>query len=993
MKTNLILLAFLFLSILCFGQKLPFQGKLIEDGTVVEGTRTFVFEIEAVNWSETHADVTVTDGLYFVVLGSITPLPDSLFYGVTEQNMKINVNGTALSPVVLFKPLTSPFEGGAITVKNTEGTEVGSLHFSTDTIGECGEMVVSGTNGNPNVSVGGFGSYGVNGQIKIQNSEGNSKLTMTSMEENGDFVLSGENNSELRMTMYSDQDGNRDYPSLVLEKDDLWYARMYTSKYDTATYGQMYVAGDDGSWNRMRTDGYFIYRDGAPLSQYRVHNWGGNGYSAYFDLKGPNTTNVELGAKYWANSDLPWFKLMGSQSQDVAVISAYEDDTESGHLELYSLDGKQTFLNSTMMVFKDTTYGHAHLVELGTNNNSGNGSTGYLNISAPNSGNIWMGAREMENINLPQINLHGENDFHGMELSMFKDENGDQFGGINLMSENGKSFYLNPFGFGNEKVRLNTETTGNSVVGHIEVLGNSTTNLTMGGRHWEDNGDLPYLHMFGTNDGNNDFHAIDVSLLDDGSESGYIRLAEKTNRYNWMSAREINLHNTNGEQNVSLRIDDDGNGNDWGRIELTSYDNKAAYFDSKSLILKDIEGNHRHLAEMTINNHSDAGYAGYINLMGPSTGNIHMGTRHWEGASDLPLINLNGENDYHAMELTIFKDESSKQFGGINLMSESGHHTSVDAREVNLHNAGDGRTVSLATDNDGQGNEWGRIELNSFQNKTAYLDYRTLALKDLDNGHKHLAEIMTHDNSGNGWAGYLSLSGTNSNNIFMGTREWESTELPLINLHGNSDFHGMEISVAPDGNGDQQAFIIMRSENGNDKNYNADGIWGTGPLTIGMDVVVNGTVTESSDKRFKINIQALGNNTLKKVEILEGVSYNWRCNEFPEKNFSSDKQIGLIAQQLEKQFPELVKTDKEGYKSVNYNGFTAVLLEAVKELNNKVEKLENENLNLQKELTASVAKLSEIEQIKDQLDALTKMVKQNGVFNVGDELTSVKSSN
>ena len=41
--------------------------------------------------------------------------------------------------------------------------------------------------------------------------------------------------------------------------------------------------------------------------------------------------------------------------------------------------------------------------------------------------------------------------------------------------------------------------------------------------------------------------------------------------------------------------------------------------------------------------------------------------------------------------------------------------------------------------------------------------------------------------------------------------------------------------------------------------------------------------------------------------------------------------MGLIAQEVEKVIPELVRTDKEGYKAVSYEKLTAVLVEAVKE--------------------------------------------------------------
>ena len=111
MNKNLLLAALLLFAVSAFGQKLPFQGKLIETGVPVDGTRTLEFSIASQSWSETHADVPITDGLYFVVLGSINPLPDSLFYGNDEQSLDISVDGTALSPVILFKPLATPYEG------------------------------------------------------------------------------------------------------------------------------------------------------------------------------------------------------------------------------------------------------------------------------------------------------------------------------------------------------------------------------------------------------------------------------------------------------------------------------------------------------------------------------------------------------------------------------------------------------------------------------------------------------------------------------------------------------------------------------------------------------------------------------------------------------------------------------------------------------------------------------------------------------------------
>ncbi len=58
--------------------------------------------------------------------------------------------------------------------------------------------------------------------------------------------------------------------------------------------------------------------------------------------------------------------------------------------------------------------------------------------------------------------------------------------------------------------------------------------------------------------------------------------------------------------------------------------------------------------------------------------------------------------------------------------------------------------------------------------------------------------------------------------------------------------------------------------------------------------------------------------------------------------FDKDRQIGLIAQEVEKVFPELVRTDDNGYKAVSYEKLTVVLLEGIKEQQKQIESLQNQ---------------------------------------------------
>ena len=108
--------------------------------------------------------------------------------------------------------------------------------------------------------------------------------------------------------------------------------------------------------------------------------------------------------------------------------------------------------------------------------------------------------------------------------------------------------------------------------------------------------------------------------------------------------------------------------------------------------------------------------------------------------------------------------------------------------------------------------------------------------------------------------------------------------------------------------------------------------------TLDVNGTIRGTVVSPSDARWKKDIQPLSH-ALDTVSKLEGVSYRWRQDEFPEKHFPDNRQVGVIAQQVEKVAPELVTTDQDGYKAVNYTLTVPLLIEAIKEL-----KAQNETL-------------------------------------------------
>jgi hypothetical protein len=113
------------------------------------------------------------------------------------------------------------------------------------------------------------------------------------------------------------------------------------------------------------------------------------------------------------------------------------------------------------------------------------------------------------------------------------------------------------------------------------------------------------------------------------------------------------------------------------------------------------------------------------------------------------------------------------------------------------------------------------------------------------------------------------------------------------------------------------------------------GIGQTSPaykLDVTGTIRATGDVIAFSDKRVKENIKTI-DNALEKVINLRGVEFN--------KIGENKKSIGVIAQEVEKILPEVISTDKRDMKSVAYGNIVGVLIEAIKELSDKIKVLEN----------------------------------------------------
>jgi Chaperone of endosialidase len=129
----------------------------------------------------------------------------------------------------------------------------------------------------------------------------------------------------------------------------------------------------------------------------------------------------------------------------------------------------------------------------------------------------------------------------------------------------------------------------------------------------------------------------------------------------------------------------------------------------------------------------------------------------------------------------------------------------------------------------------------------------------------------------------------------------------------------------------------------------------TAALEVAGDVVVTGIVYAStyvytSDARLKRDIQPL-EGALEKLLALRGVEFEWTREDLAR--LSPGRQPGLIAQEVETVFPTWVRDDpRSGMKLLGPQGFEALVVEALRQLANRVEALEKENSRLGQLLAA-----------------------------------------
>lgn len=114
----------------------------------------------------------------------------------------------------------------------------------------------------------------------------------------------------------------------------------------------------------------------------------------------------------------------------------------------------------------------------------------------------------------------------------------------------------------------------------------------------------------------------------------------------------------------------------------------------------------------------------------------------------------------------------------------------------------------------------------------------------------------------------------------------------------------------------------------------------SGITSINNNLVITGTVSATgdiiafSDSTLKTNIISI-DNALEKIDLLNGVSFT--------RIDTNEDSLGLISQDVKLAIPAATHTDNNGLISVNYLGLIGLLVNGIKELNVRVQELENRN--------------------------------------------------
>ena len=188
------------------------------------------------------------------------------------------------------------------------------------------------------------------------------------------------------------------------------------------------------------------------------------------------------------------------------------------------------------------------------------------------------------------------------------------------------------------------------------------------------------------------------------------------------------------------------------------------------------------------------------------------------------------------------------------------------------------------------------------------------------------------------FTGNLNGTASNASTATNATNATNSTNTTNVNIlsDGTNSTRYLTFSSKTSGNDRVRADSALTYNPSQGKltlsgNLTVQSITASQDLSV-RNITASGDINTTSDINFKKDIETI-TGAIESLKQIKGVNFVWKSSE--------DKSMGVIAQDVEKVFPTLVKENEEGTKSVNYSGIIGVLVEAVKELSARVEELEN----------------------------------------------------
>jgi hypothetical protein len=243
------------------------------------------------------------------------------------------------------------------------------------------------------------------------------------------------------------------------------------------------------------------------------------------------------------------------------------------------------------------------------------------------------------------------------------------------------------------------------------------------------------------------------------------------------------------------------------------------------------------------------------------------------------------------------------------LSSQNGLHLEVSRSRLGAHITPNGQLIVGGSTSPSNPNNWGA----NIESKNTGVGARVAAVDD--NGGRRMGIYARAGFGGGADGGFVGTESAHPLNIMAG--------------------YGTKATVHPDGRWDYK--------NGRLQN-------------IGQLTAVD--ITETSDRRMKRDIQPVQSVDARKMMSLRPVFYRLKDDA------TNQEQVGLIAQEVEKVYPELVNTDKKtGMKSLNYGRLNVYLLKMVQEQQSQIQDL----LRANKEMATDTKTNQSLKRVREGL--------------------------